>query len=81
MDSAAIECLHGALSGTGIVILDEPIVVTLGLGPNVSADRLRRGEARCIAETHILVGDDLDVLDMASRLKNLAQDILGDTRV
>lgn len=37
MDSAAIECLHGTLGSAGVIVLDETIVVALGLGPNVSA--------------------------------------------
>lgn len=36
MDSTAIECLHGTLGSAGVVVLDETIVVALGLGPNVS---------------------------------------------
>lgn len=31
MDTTAVQSLHGALSGTGVIVLDETIVVTLGL--------------------------------------------------
>jgi len=36
MDATAIQGLHSTLSGTGVIILDEAIVVTLGLHIKIS---------------------------------------------
>jgi hypothetical protein len=36
MDTAAIQGLHGAFGGTGVVVLNETVVVTLGLQKPVS---------------------------------------------
>lgn len=79
MDPAAVEGLHGTLSSTGVIVLDEAIVVALGL----SRVLVGRGFSFLsgVACTYILVGDDFNILHMASRLKDLAQNILGDPLV
>ncbi len=59
VDATAVEGLHGALSGTGIVVLDEAVVVALGLNccNNGSVDgsgrvqrRVRRGRRAEVAD-------------------------------
>lgn len=80
MDPSPIQGLHGTLSSAGVVVFDKAVVIALGLpfrhvSIPIPACRTRVG-ATCI-----LVGDNLDVLDMASRLEDLAKDILSDALV
>lgn len=79
MNSSTIQGLHGPLRRTGVIVLDKAIVVALGLYIYCTvstswspAHHYRRGFP------YILVGDNLDVLDMASGLKDLTQHVLGD---
>ncbi len=78
MDSTAVEGLHGTLSSTRVIVLDEAIVVALGL---LSVRRGGFSFLSGVAQTYILIGDDFDILDMAGSLKDLAQNILGNPLV
>ena len=47
MDTAAIQGLHGAFGGTGVVVLNETVVVTLGLQKPVSIQiKKKKNEAK-----------------------------------
>lgn len=46
MDTAAIQGLHGAFGGTGVVVLNETVVVTLGLQKPVSMQAKKRKKKR-----------------------------------
>lgn len=80
MDSATVQGLHGTLGGTGVIVLNETIVVALGLNPPNLVNRRTR-DRKGIRTTCILVRNDLDTLNMAGGLEDLAQDVLGDPGV
>lgn len=89
--TSSVQGLHSALGRTGIIVLNESIVVALSLSIH---GQLYRGSHRHVDTnsilmesftwqryTHILVGDDLDVLNVTSSLEDLTQDILGNTLI
>lgn len=82
MDATTIQGLHGTLGCARVVILNEAVVEALGLNraPQSQQSSLAHNIAG-INETYVLVGDDLDVLNVTGSLKDLAQNILRDTRV
>ena len=77
MDPAAIQGLHGTLSCAGVIVLNEAIVVTAMLA-QVSDCRFHNSTKQA---TYILVGNNLDTLDVASRLEDLTQDVLRDAGI
>jgi hypothetical protein len=93
MDAAAVQGLHGALSGTGIVVLNETVIVALLLIIRISQKSWTRQGGK-VEETeaprppvvhqnitHILVRNNLNALDVAGGFEDLAKDVLGDAGI
>lgn len=91
VDASAIQGLHGTFGRTGIIIFDEPVIVALRLYtqrladcssfvPALTAEPVMASNTARM-DTHILVGNDLDILNMPRRLEDLTKDIFCYTRV
>ena len=81
MHAPAIQGLHGAVRCTRIVVLDKAVVESLGLYTSPNRLATAKSANRGLAKTHVLIRDDLNALNMASGLKDLAQHILRDAGV
>lgn len=86
MNPSSIESCHGPIGRTRVIVLDEAIVVAFGLHlrtcpcQQISHTRsLLSGARKKIA--YVLIGDDLDILDMSRGLEYLAQHILSHSLV
>lgn len=82
MNATSVESLHGPFRGTGVIILNEAVVEALSL--DVKTGQSSDSQLHVVwraSSTYILVRDNLDVLDVTSRLKDLSQNILRHTLI
>lgn len=76
VNSSSVQSIHGAISRTGVIVLDEAVVQSFSLYLVMSV------EARALPGiTHVLVWNDLHRNDMACSLKDLSQDIFRNSCV
>lgn len=82
VNATAVQGLHGTLGCARVVVLDETVIEALGLVLISQISKCRQGkDNEDNKSTHILVRDDLHILNMASGLEDLAQNVLSDTRI
>ena len=81
MNPSTIQCLHGTLSCTRIIILNEPIVIALGLLLRTVSSHILLHSIVDLCTPYVFVRNDLNTLDMTRSFEDLFQDILSDARI